>query len=291
MDAAIETLTAIATRLASSPQISPAGLSKPINIKTSAEMARSLQAVRISGQRPAQSLVPMRRRLRLVSPAILVIGALILLFPPRSMAQDVALGRKIVTKGGAGSAVACSSCHGANSEGNAAAGFPRLAGMSTAYVEEQLNNFAEGKRQNPIMSPIAKQLSPAERKAVGVYFATLPRPTAVVAGNDNQLKSSDIGAWLALRGRWEVDVPACVQCHGHGGTGVGAAFPAIAGQPTAYLAAQLHAFKDGGRPGGPMNLMTVVAKKLSDEDITAVAQHFGASGVAVASGAPEKEKK
>ena len=41
-------------------------------------------------------------------------------------------------------------------EGNAAAGFPRLAGMSTAYVEEQLNNFADGKRQNPIMSPICK---------------------------------------------------------------------------------------------------------------------------------------
>lgn len=268
MNAAIEALTGIATRLASSPQ-----------------------DVRSNGQRPVQSHALMRRPLSVVSAAMLATVPLFLLLPPSAMAQDVALGSKVVSKGGAGGAVACSSCHGANSEGNAAAGFPRLAGMSTAYVEEQLNNFAEGKRQNPIMSPIAMQLSPAERKAVGVYFATLTKPTAVVAANENQLKSSDIGTWLALRGRWEVDVPACVQCHGAGGTGVGAVFPAIAGQPTAYLAAQLHAFKDGGRPGGPMNLMSVVAKKLSDADITAVAQHFGNSGVPVASGAPEKEKK
>jgi cytochrome c553 len=66
-----------------------------------------------------------------------------------------------------------------------------------------------------------------------------------------------------------------VQCHGPGGAGIGAAFPALVGQSSAYIAAQLHAFKSGTRPGGPQDLMKVVASKLADGDITAVANYFG----------------
>lgn len=223
--------------------------------------------------------------------AMLTIGALLTLLPLGSSAQDKTLGATIAAKGSASGAAACASCHGAKGEGNAAAGFPRLAGMNAAYVEEQLNYFADNKRQNPIMSPIAKQLNAAERKAVGAYFGSLPGPAGVTVANEDRLKATDTGPWLANRGRWENNVPACVQCHGPGGIGVGAAFPALAGQSSAYLAAQLHAFKNGTRPGGPMNLMAVIAKKLSDADITAVANHFGASNAAPAAAAPGKGKK
>lgn len=192
-------------------------------------------------------------------------------------AQDKSSGASIASKGSPGGAAACASCHGVNGEGNAAAGFPRLAGLHAAYIESQLDGFASGKRQNPIMEPIAKQLTAAERKSVGSYFASLNAPTGIAVSNETTLKTSDAGPWLATRGRWEYNLPACVQCHGPGGIGVGAAFPALAGQSSAYIAAQLHAFKNGTRPGGPMSLMTVVAKKLSDADITAVANHFGAA--------------
>jgi cytochrome c553 len=189
-------------------------------------------------------------------------------------AQPGASGSTIAAKGSPAGAAACVSCHGAKGEGNAAAGFPRLAGLSPVYLVQQLDNFAADKRQNPIMAPIARQLSPAERKAVAAYYGGLGAAAALADGAE-PIKRSDNGPWLALRGRWDDNLPACVQCHGPGGAGVGAAFPALAGQSSAYIAAQLRAFKAGTRPGGPLNLMKVVASKLSDPDIDAVAKHFG----------------
>ena len=192
-------------------------------------------------------------------------------------AQDKNLGAAIAAKGGSGGAAACVSCHGAKGEGMAAAGFPRLAGLHPDYLLAQLDNFASGLRQNPVMAPIARQLTAAERKAVAGYFGGLPPPTPVASGDPNVLKASDRGAWLADRGRWDDNLPACVQCHGPGGAGTGSAFPPLAGQSSAYLAYQLHAFKSGARPGGPMSLMSVVAKRMTDADIAAVADHFGAA--------------
>jgi cytochrome c553 len=192
-----------------------------------------------------------------------------------SHAQNDTPGATIAAKGSAGGAVACVSCHGAKGEGNAAAGFPRLAGLNAHYIEAQLDNFADGKRQNPVMAPIAKQLTASERKAVAAYYGALPTAKVVAVVDESALKTGDTGAWLAVRGRWDDNLPACVQCHAPGGVGVGTAFPALAGQPAAYLAAQLHAFKSGARPGGPLDLMTVIAKRLSDADVMAVANHFG----------------
>jgi len=197
-----------------------------------------------------------------------------------AFAQPNALGSTIAAKGTAAGVLACVTCHGAKGEGNAAAGFPRLAGLAAAYLAGQLENLADGKRQNPVMGPIAKQLTPAERKAVAAYYGSLGAAPGLASGGGEALKRSDNGAWLALRGRWDDNLPACVQCHGASGAGVGSAFPALAGQSSAYIAAQMHAFKNGTRPGGPLNLMKVVASKLSDTDMSAVADHFGHAGAA-----------
>ena len=49
---------------------------------------------------------------------------------------------------------------------------------------------------------------------------------------------------------------ACVGCHGERGGGVvDAAFPRLAGQPAAYLASQMKAFRDGQRTYAPMNYL------------------------------------
>jgi cytochrome c553 len=54
----------------------------------------------------------------------------------------------------------------------------------------------------------------------------------------------------------EQRMQACVVCHGERGGGViGAAFPRLAGQPAAYLAAQMKAFRDGVRTYAPMNFL------------------------------------
>lgn len=200
---------------------------------------------------------------------------------------DRTLGLSIATKGTAQGATACATCHGAKGEGNAAAGFPRLAGVGQTYLLEQLNAFASGYRKNAVMQPIAKALTAPERTAVALYFSKLPSPLASPVKDKTDVSPNDTGAWLATRGRWKDGIPACVQCHGPGGAGVGESFPPLAGQSAAYIENQLHDWKKGLRPPGPFALMIVIAGKLSDGDISAVAKYYAGltAGAAIADGA------
>jgi cytochrome c553 len=181
---------------------------------------------------------------------------------------------------GTGAAPACQTCHGPAGEGIAQAGFPRLAGLGAAYMQRQLAAFADGTRVNAVMMPIARALSDTDRAEVSAYYAALPAPpipvtpkTASTSG-PGAAAASSVGATLATRGRWADTLPACENCHGPGGRGVGPDFPLLAGQSAAYLAGQLTAWKAGTRPPGPMGLMTVVAKKLSDDDVRAIPDYY-----------------
>ncbi|SIT41519.1 Cytochrome c4 [Paraburkholderia ribeironis] len=195
-------------------------------------------------------------------------------------AQESPLGATIATKGTAKGIPACISCHGSKGEGNAAAGFPRLAGTSATYLTAQLEAFADGQRQSTIMQPFAKIMASEGRAAVAKYFSRLPSPPdAHPAANDSPAPSNT-GVWLATRGRWGQGLPACGQCHGPAGSGVGAAFPPLAGQPAAYLSGQLHAWQKGLRPPGPLALMPVIASKLSEADITAVSDYYAGEPLA-----------
>jgi len=189
-------------------------------------------------------------------------------------------GADIVQHGNARGALACMTCHGAEGEGNAASGFPRLAGLDAGYLHVQLEAFATGARVNAMMSPVAQALSPSERKQLAQYYGGLGRPVDTVKSalqqpdQDNKIDSP--GAQLALRGRWEQGLPACTQCHGALGVGVGPTFPALTGQSALYIENQLRAWQQGTRPPGPLGLMRVVASKLSPSDIEAVAAYFSA---------------
>ena len=78
-------------------------------------------------------------------------------------------------------AAACQACHGAAGEGQAAAGFPRLAGQGAAYLLRQLNAFASGQRESTVMTPIAKGLAPADRNALATHYAALAAPAVPAA--------------------------------------------------------------------------------------------------------------
>lgn len=193
---------------------------------------------------------------------------------PTDTTPQSPLGRTIATRGTAKGIPACISCHGVHGEGNAAAGFPRLAGAGEDYLDAQLAAFADGSRPSTVMQPFARLMSKEGRTAVARYFSSLPAPETARRTDTADAAPSDTGAWLATRGRGQQGLPACAQCHGPGGAGVGSAFPPLAGQPAAYIAAQLHAWKTGKRAPGPMALMPNVASKLSDADIDAVARYY-----------------
>lgn len=163
---------------------------------------------------------------------------------------------------------ACQTCHGADGGGMATGGIPRLAGLSEAYLERQLTNFRSGKRKSPIMQPIVASLSEKEVAQLAAYFAALPTPAITSAGGDAALLGK--GEAIATTGDWSHEIPACFQCHGPGGRGVGADFPAIAGQSSLYVSNQIAAWKSGRRSNDPAGLMKAVADRLSADQVKAV---------------------
>jgi len=64
---------------------------------------------------------------------------------------------------------------------------------------------------------------------------------------------------------------SCLMCHGENGLSTMAGTPSLAGQPEIYLASQLRQFRDGKRHN---EVMSVIAKPLSDADIDNVSAYF-----------------
>ncbi|CAB3831889.1 hypothetical protein LMG26686_00979 [Achromobacter mucicolens] len=167
----------------------------------------------------------------------------------------------------------CASCHGAGGQG--AGQTPQLAGLNSAYIVKQLQDFVSGARSNESMRYVAAQLSPSEMNEVAAYYSALSVP-APTPPKDNGRFSR--GRELNLRGDWNQDVPACATCHGGAGEGLGATFPRLAGQQSEYLFSQLAAWKGGKRRNSPQSLMEDIASRMSDEDMWAAAQYFGSLG-------------
>ncbi|MDF2488244.1 MAG: cytochrome [Pseudomonas sp.] len=186
-------------------------------------------------------------------------------------------GQTLYNQGGQDpAAMACLGCHGPDARGIAAAGFPRLAGLPAGYLSKQLDDFRKGSRKHPVMEPLAKALSDAEIKAVSAMLAAMAVDPAP-ALRRRQMSLDPIEK-MALYGDWSRQIPGCVQCHGPGGGGVGEHFPPLAGQPAAYLAAQLDGWRDGSRNNDPDQMMVAVAKAMTDAEVKALADYFANLG-------------
>ena len=70
----------------------------------------------------------------------------------------------------------------------------------------------------------------------------------------------------------------CITCHGANGISMAPDAPHLAGQPEIYLGAQLKAYRSGKRQHEVMN---VVAKPLSDDEIAAVSRWFASFRIEV----------
>ncbi len=224
-------------------------------------------------------------RLRCLASCGLLLVAMVGIALPAGAAPAVDAA-SIARQGNGKGAPPCMACHGADGAGQAASGNPRLAGIDAAYLQKQLDDFASGTRSSPIMQANATALSEDERQALALYYSKLPLPPALAKPATALPAADSLGAQLAMRGRWSSKVPACVQCHGPGGVGVGAHFPPLAGQPAAYLEAQLKAWQQGTRHNDPLQLMQHLSAALSARDIQAVATWFAAQPLPAAGAAP-----
>jgi len=169
---------------------------------------------------------------------------------------------------------ACVACHGAQGEGSAAAGAPRVAGQNAQYLERTLTMLKAGTRTSPVMQPIARGLSDAEIHELTSYFAGLQgvRPPAAAASPTDLVQA---GKELVQVGAAADPTPPCVSCHGIDGHGVGARFPSIAGQPAAFLVNRLHEFQARAKAKAPdFGTMTEVATHLNEKQIGQVAAYL-----------------
>ena len=182
-------------------------------------------------------------------------------------------GLTIALHGNDRGAPACAACHGAQGEGMPVNGYPRLAGLNAEYLRAQLEAFANGQRTDAIMPVVAQALNHEEQIAVANYYANLRDPVTMP---EHITEINSPGERLAIQGRWSQKLPACQQCHGGSGAGVGSTFPPLAGQSSVYIENQLHAWQQGTRAPGPLGLMKAVSSKLSDADIREVAAYFAA---------------
>ncbi|MGZ5093511.1 MAG: c-type cytochrome [Burkholderiales bacterium] len=158
--------------------------------------------------------------------------------------------------------------------GNPANGFPRIAGQSQYYIAKQLESYAAGSRQNPIMAPIAKALSPEERDAAAAYYAAQDVAPPKSNAPAQQAQVAERGRILAMTGDNNHRVPACVNCHGPGGIGEPPVYPYLAGLDAAYMTAALNAWRNGTRRNDGGQQMATIANALTPDDIAAVAQHY-----------------
>lgn len=171
---------------------------------------------------------------------------------------------------GQATAGVCAGCHGMDGNSFNPA-WPKLAAQHPGYLVKQLADFKAGNRSNAIMAPMAMGLSPQDMENVAAYFAS----QKISAGNPDTSGTS-MGETLYRSGNLDSGVTACSACHGADAAAgnPAAGFPALGGQHAAYTQAQLKAFASGERSNDNAKMMQMIASKLTDAEMQAVAAYI-----------------
>lgn len=177
------------------------------------------------------------------------------------------------------SSAVCAACHGA--QGIAVVPtFPGLAGQPAGYLAVQLQGYADGWREDPVMQGQATALSANDIANLAAYFAAQPAPPA---GTANQ---NSTGADLFRQGDPERGIPACQGCHGVSGRGPEPdladtapespwhTWPSLAGLPADYVAKRLQWYQsDAGLATSNAQIMHGVTSNLNEADIKELAAY------------------
>lgn len=168
--------------------------------------------------------------------------------------------------------VACLSCHGLDGAGDGSAAFPRITGQNAWYLYKQLRDYAASTRPNEIMTPVAKALSEGQMQDVAAYYAAQGAPYPDPPEADPLLVQR--GGALSAVGSSEKQIQACVACHGPAGTGLPPSGPYLAGQYAGYTELQLRFWQEDRRDNDALDVMATIAKRMTPEDVKAVAAYF-----------------
>lgn len=186
-----------------------------------------------------------------------LVGTAVLAAIPQAFADDAAAIVKNV----------CSKCHGPDGNGDSAL-FPRIGGQQKAYIVRQLKQFRSRARNDAharaYMWGITKPLSDEQIEELANYLSTRNPPKPILADNPDQVAR---GKDIYNRGIPDREVPACRECHGAEGEGIGE-IPRLASQHRYYIYHQIEDFRGLLRPSPVMHAQS---KNLTDEEALAVA--------------------
>lgn len=167
----------------------------------------------------------------------------------------------------------CAACHGA--DGNSTIpDNPKLAGQHWEYTYKQLLDFASindapPRRENAIMTSMIASLTDEDKIAMAHFYEqqTLEPESA------QNMDTIEEGRKIWRAGIASKGVPACAACHGPTGAGMPAQYPRIGGQFAKYTLTQLQSFRDDGRANDPAEMMRMIALKMTDREMRAVADY------------------
>jgi cytochrome c553 len=163
-------------------------------------------------------------------------------------------------------AAVCAACHGI--DGNAPQGapegeaYPDLAGQTARYLYLQLRDFKEGRRKNPLMTPMAADLSRQDMYDLSEYFSKQKHAPSTFK----------VDAAKAAEGKKVADAALCSMCHLGGFSGQNE-IPRVAGQEYDYVVKQMKDFRARQRTNDAGN-MTAVARGLTDDQIDALGHYI-----------------
>ncbi len=169
-------------------------------------------------------------------------------------------------KGAAISTAVCAACH-TNDGSRGSPANPIIQGQHPDYLVKQLAEFKAGKRESPIMRPMATSLSEADMKNVAAFYASKEAKPGFAKNKDLVA----LGEKVYRGGIADRRIPACSGCHSPNGAGIPAQYPRLAGQHADYVQAQLVAFRAGTRQNNPV--MAGIAANLSDREIKALSDY------------------
>ena len=169
---------------------------------------------------------------------------------------------------GAQKAAVCGACHGATGS-SVNPEWPNLAGQHQSYIAAQLALFKESVRDNILMAPMAIALSDADMQDLGAHYAR-----QAPAGLEADPSIWRTGEKLYRGGDETRGLPACIACHGPQGKGnAPARYPALRAQHAVYTFNQLKAYAEGKRRSPGNDIMQVIAGKLTEEEMRALASY------------------
>jgi cytochrome c553 len=131
----------------------------------------------------------------------------------------------------------CAACHGPQGHSTQAL-TPSLGGQPSFYAITQLFLFREGRRDNPLMTAVAKGMSDDDLRGFSDLIGTLAPPAPAPA----------VDASRAARGAALANRLHCTGCHG-GDLAGGRQVPRLAGQREDYLLLALRGFRSASRVG------------------------------------------